>query len=405
MLSKSQKRAILYTAGGLYVLASTAHAVMQRRYASNSSRSTSLGSKNDLPTIDVIITVFNESPERLEETLQSIEGQYQADKLNVYLVDDCSTKNREELEQIYNKYRNKPPWHIILREKNAGKRQAQDAAFQVSSGELILTGDSDSPFKPNAFMLMVARMQSDRSIGAVAGKVSVANADKNGLTKLLAERYRLMFELEREAQSRFGAVWTCTGPISMYRRSLLDAIWSDYLGQTYKGKPCLAGDDLQLTNLVIDAGYKAVYEGRAEAMTYVPETLEEYRNQQIRWNRSMFRDQLLSLRSAKIRSRKSGNGYPLADMVVRTYFPLLLVGPPALAALQALVRKSMRDEAVVMLAMLGTRGLITYLNAKPVFVSKGRFATAYGAVHVFMLVPGRIRAYLTRGNSSWVTRS
>jgi cellulose synthase/poly-beta-1,6-N-acetylglucosamine synthase-like glycosyltransferase len=393
------------TAGGLYVLASAVHAIMQKHYARNSAHSIPLQLKGDLPTIDVIITVFNETPERLEETLQSIEGQYPEDKLNVYLVDDCSSKNRKELGLIYDKYRNKPGWHIILLEENVGKRQAQDAAFQVSTGELILTGDSDSPFVPNAFMPMVSRMREDFSIGAVAGKVSVANAEKNGLTRLLAERYRLMFELEREAQSRFGAVWTCTGPISMYRRYLLNAIWSDYVGQTYRGKPCLNGDDLQLTNLVIAAGYKAVYEGRSEAKTYVPETLGEYRNQQIRWNRSMFRDQKLSMRSAKLRSKKTRNGYPVADMLVRTYFPLLLVVPPALAIVQALTRKSWRDEVTVILAMIGIRGLITYQNATPAYVSKVRFTTAYGAIHVLMLVPGRIRSFLTRGNSSWVTRT
>jgi cellulose synthase/poly-beta-1,6-N-acetylglucosamine synthase-like glycosyltransferase len=404
MLSKIQKRKLFLAAGVLYAAASIGHAVMQRRYALHSKNmETSSTRRTDLPTLDVIIPVHNEVPERLYETLQSIDGQYPSDKLNVYLVDDGS-KNRHHLDPIYDKYRGRPGWHILLLEENVGKRRAQDAAFQISNGEMFLTGDGDSPFLPDSFLPMVTRMREDDRVGAVAGKVSVANKNKNWLTRLLAERYRQMFELERAAQGKFGAVWTCTGPISLYRRSLLEPLWSDYLNQTYKGSLCLSGDDLQLTNLVIATGFQAVYESKAEARTYVPETLREYWSQQTRWNRSMFRDQCPTIRSSIYRSRCSGNWFPLVDTLVRTYFPLLLVFPPALSIVHALKRTSARDGMAVMLSMLSVRAIITYWNSKPELVSRARYTVVYGAIHVFALVPGRIRAYLTRGNSNWVTR-
>jgi hypothetical protein len=50
------------------------------------------------------------------------------------------------------------------------------------------------------------------------------------------------------------------------------------------------GDDLKLTNLVLAAGYESVFEPTAMATTKVPTTLRRFVRQQLRWNRSFYRE-------------------------------------------------------------------------------------------------------------------
>jgi cellulose synthase/poly-beta-1,6-N-acetylglucosamine synthase-like glycosyltransferase len=387
------------------IVASTslAHAIFQRRYAMQEKKTNTAPSK-ELPSVDVLIAVRNEQPERLTQTLDSLLGQYPQEKLHVYIIDDASADDkRERLIPIYERYGKLENWHIKLLKKNEGKRKAQNAVFHLGNGELVLMGDSDSPFAPDAIYPMVARFQ-DTSIGAVAGKVDVANAEKNELTRLLTERYRLMFDVERAAQSTFGAVWTCTGPIAMYRRELLEKIWPAYINQTFNGQPCLSGDDLQLTNLVIQEGYQAIYEDKAKVWTYVPETLGEYFQQQTRWNRSMLRDARSSIVSAIARTEATNHPFPLIDTMVRTYFPFAPLIPVSTAGAHIFTHKRVRGDIATLLIMLGIRAGITYWNAKPEKVNRLRFTVEYGMIHLTLLLPARLWAYITRSSRSWGTR-
>jgi hyaluronan synthase len=85
-------------------------------------------------------------------------------------------------------------------------------------------------------------------------------------------------------------VFCCAGPFSAYRRAALDEVLPRYLGQRFCGRRRVFGDDLKLTNLVLGAGYDSVFEPAAMAATDVPTTLRRFVRQQLRWNRSFYRE-------------------------------------------------------------------------------------------------------------------
>lgn len=91
-----------------------------------------------LPSVDVVVPVYNENPADLGACFASIAGQDYRGTVEVYVVDDGSP-NREELRAVYAAYGALPGWHVLLPERNGGKRAAQDHAVRIGSGELVVT--------------------------------------------------------------------------------------------------------------------------------------------------------------------------------------------------------------------------------------------------------------------------
>jgi N-acetylglucosaminyltransferase len=217
---------------------------------------------------------------------------------------------------------------------NRGKREAQAAALRQGSGEVVVTVDSDTTIAPDGIRDIVAWL-GNPSVGAATGNLRAANADATWLTRLIDTRYRPLFERERAAQGFFGAVLCCAGPFSAYRRAAVQEVLDDYLGQQFWGGRRVFGDDLELTNLVLAAGYESVFEPTGRATTKVPTTLRRFVRQQLRWNRSFYRELPQMLRLLTGRSC-----YLALDLAGRTLLPPLSAVVVVATAADALVTRS-----------------------------------------------------------------
>ena len=278
---------------------------------------------------------------------------------------------------------------------NTGKRAAQDEGVREGGGELVVLMDSDTVLATDAVRQAAVCFRDER-VGAVSGNVGVLNAAANLLTRLIHHRYRLRFQLERPAQGLFTSLLCCAGPFSVYRRSVLRDLWPRYLTQTFAGVRCTNGDDLHLTNLVLAAGRQVLFEPRAVASTSVPGSLRLYLRQQLRWNRSFYRE--LRWTFAGIRSR---HPYLVLDVLARGLLPLLQAAALVLLASEGLLVgwELLVADLTLALAML----LVTavFLLGQGVSVS---FLLLYGPLHMVLLVPVRIVALLTLACPRWETR-
>jgi N-acetylglucosaminyltransferase len=381
------------------VLLRATHATMQSHYARQTSAERSgappqVGGERFTPSVDVIVPCFNERPDLLEACCRSLAAQDYPGHLHVWLVDDGS-RNLDELQPILGRYRSLCGWTVARSHGNQGKRKAQDLAFQDGDGELVITVDSDTDLEPDGIRQIVARF-ADHRVGAVTADVRVANRDASWLTRLIDTRYRLLFEQERAAQSHFGAVLCCAGPFSAYRRSALARVWPAYLNTRFLGRDRVCGDDLELTNLVLGLGYRSHYQPAARAGTDVPTTLRGYFRQQLRWNRSFYRQlgQLLRL----LRGR---HGFLWADVAARTVLPLLLLAALAVAAGDvAWFGRSHLPMDVGLVAAVK----LTDMAAALAQTRSVRFAVGYGLVYVGLLLPDRLVALCTLTRSCWETR-
>jgi N-acetylglucosaminyltransferase len=392
----------LYAVVMLYLGIAVVYSVLQERNRirhARASRPQPMGPP--WPSVDVVLPCYNEDPVLLAACCASLEAQDYPGELRVFVVDDGS-RNRDALQPVYLRYHDRPRWAVRLLDGNHGKRRAQDVAVRAGSGELVVTVDSDTVFAPDGVRRLVGAF-ADPRVGAVTGDVRVINAAQTWLTRLIDERYRLLFEQERAAQSQARAVLCCSGPFSAYRRAALEPVWGSYLTQTFMGRPSVAGDDLHLTNLVLSSGYDSLYEPSAKALTNAPTTLRRYLRQQLRWNRSFYRELGPTLRALRGRPR-----YLLLDMGARLLLPLLLaLGIVLVGALAVMaVAPQGRGGPLPVLAGAGLVAAIVAASAGLLGskTSKARFVLLYGLIYMGLLIPVRFCALSTLRQNRWGTR-
>jgi hyaluronan synthase len=364
------------------------HFVLQVAYAHRTHRASirwrrTRAPLSRFPKVDIVVTSYNENPDALGECLESLATQ---------------DYPGAELDPVYLEFTLLPNWHFLLAARNRGKREAQNVAYHRSEGEIMVTIDSDTIVDPDGVSEIV-RAFEDKRVGAVTGDVGVTNSRVNILTRLIGMRYWVAFNQERAAQSYFRTVLCCSGPLAAYRRSVLDKVWHRYTHQSYREVACTYGDDRHLTNLVLDVGYDTIFVPSAHAITNAPEDLRSYLKQQLRWNKSFYRELLWTFPFLLQRS-----SYIVFEVIIQTALPLLLMLAVTTAVLAAVFAEPERLihylEMIVVMAALRCSYAI-YRTKKLSFL----LFILYGFVHVVLLIPTRIRALLTLSDNRWGTRT
>lgn len=353
--------------------------------------------KGHYPSVTVIVPCYNEDPQILEDCLNAIDKQRYRGKLDATVIDDGS-KNREALMPVYNKFKKNKKFEIILSDKNRGKRDSQKVAFDKSKSEIYVAIDSDTMIEtPNGIKDIVKQFK-DSAVGAVTGDVRVRNKKENFLTRLISYRYWTAFHQERAAQSLFDVLMCCSGPFSAYRRSVVDKVKDKYVSQWFLGHKCTFGDDRHLTNLVLEEGHKVRFDNRAVAYTHVPKNLRAYLKQQIRWNKSFYREMLWTLKSWG-----KHHWYMIYDMTLQFILPFMLAIALIAMFYQALFIDINRlwIYIAVLLGIAILRASYGMMRTKDI-----GFLTfiVYGFMHVFLLIPARFYALATMKQNGWGTR-
>lgn len=100
--------------------------------------------------ISVIVPVYNEE-NFIIETLKKINLQKENFKIEIIVVDDCSTDNSYELlEKNKNLYD-----QLIRNERNLGKGETLRNGFENATGQLILIQDADNEYDPNEYPKLI----------------------------------------------------------------------------------------------------------------------------------------------------------------------------------------------------------------------------------------------------------
>jgi hyaluronan synthase/N-acetylglucosaminyltransferase len=349
------------------------------------------------PDVDVIVPVYNEAPDDLDLCCASLAALDYPGTVRVFLVDDGSP-NRDAVAPVLERYGAREGWTVLLPERNAGKRAAQHAAIELGHAELVLTIDSDTQVAPDAVRRLVEPFDDPRT-GAVTGSVRVSNAGTNLLTRLIDLRYWVAFSQERASHALFGAVLCCSGPLSMYRRRVLTAVWPRYVSQTFRGVHCTYGDDRHLTNLVLGDGWRTDFAPYASCITTAPVTVPAYLRQQTRWNKSYYRELLWTLAFLPRLSRVMA-----VEVGVQALLPFLLTLAVAATVGRAVVEG---PEVLGRYALLVTLMAVLHCLYALVRTRDPRFLlfVAYGFLHAGLLIPVRIRALLTLDDNAWGTRT
>lgn len=344
-----------------------------------------------------VIPSYNENGDGLIETLDSILAQTYPIE-TIYIVDDGSPDPTgfRQVEAYVAANRKRCENVVICRIKqNQGKRHAQAWAFAQSDAEVFFTVDSDSYVYPNALEELIKTF-NDPKVYAATGHLNARNRDVNFLTRLIDIRYDNAFRVERAAQSVTGNILTCSGPLSVYRREVVIPNLHHYTNQYFLGIKMTMGDDRCLTNYANKLG-KTVYQSTARCDTDVPENLRVFMKQQIRWNKSFFRETLVALKLGLKRPMVvfwSGLELILFVLLSYAFFNLLFNNFKVF------------NPGHLLLVLLGV--IISALARNIHYAIKHPFlfllSPFYGILHIFLLQPIRIYALLTIRDVRWGTR-
>lgn len=368
-----------------------------------------------LPTLTVVVPAYNEGP-GVRKTIESLlASDYPRERLRVIAVNDGSKDDTgQALDQTLAHLRSlgEERLTVVHLAQNRGKRGALYEGFTRATTELVATVDSDSFVLADTLANLVAPF-ADPRVAGVAGKVLVANREKNLLTRMLHVRYLLGFDFVRAYQSQLASVWCCPGALQAYRRDVIAPHLDAWNGQRFLGARCTNGDDHALTNLVLSLGHDTRYQATAAVYTIVPTTYIRLAKMFLRWARSAAREGLLAMRYVPRRmltlARRSRGAatvtWPIAmaldalsqPVAVGLRFASLFFGAGLLLLHPLLLLKALIATTLIALPYAAV-----YLRSER--SSDVLFGVLYGWFAVFMLFWIQPLAVVTVRKNGWMTR-
>lgn len=302
--------AILFIASAVFILAGIAfRTILWFRYK---PMTLERGEDADWPFVSVIMPALNEE-DLIEKSIDSIfAANYPEDKLELICINDGS-KDRTLYRMMRAKRKYGKRIKVINFKRHVGKRKALYVGLKESSGEIIVTADSDSKVGRSAIRNVVIPLMKDFSTGAVAGRVAVLNEKQNFLTRMLSIRYSISFDFGRAYQSVYGAVFCCPGALAAYRKTVLERFIKKWVKQKFLNVKCTYGEDRALTTYILKAGYMTRYQSNAVVYTKVPPKFRQVNRMYLRWTRSSIRESVLFSRFMFSRYRPKQRLLPIFD--------------------------------------------------------------------------------------------
>jgi len=278
------------------------------------------------PAITVFIAAHNEEKVIAGCMDALLQTDYPENLVKIVPVNDRSQDGTQAIIDVYARRHPKRIFPFHRTGGKPGKSAALKDALAFAHGDIALIFDAD--YIPGRGLLkqLVAPF-FDAEVGAVMGRVVPINAGTNLLTRLLDMERSAGYQVDQQARMNLCGVPQYGGTVGGIRRTAVAAVggWHD---------DTLA-EDTDITFRLLIAGWKTVYNNRAECYEEVPEEWAVRMRQVKRWakghNQVLYRYgwKLLGSHKATLRERLDGTMLLMVFMMP----PLLLLGWVAALAL------------------------------------------------------------------------
>ena len=371
-------------------------------YLSNRYKEVEEISDDFLPFCTVIVPAYNEGKLVYDTLLSLVDSHYPAEKLEIVAIDDGS---KDDTFQWLIKAKDILGNRIVILQQpqNMGKRQALYRGFQMGSGDVFVTVDSDSIVDENTIRNLVSPFVMKKNCGAVAGNVKVLNKENGLLPKMLQVSFTFSFEFVRSAQSAIGSVFCTPGALAAYRRDAVENCLEDWLNQSFMGKPSTIGEDRALTNMILKQGMNVYFQRNSFVYTNIPEHYKNLYKMLIRWERSNVRETIMMSKfafSSFPKEKKSG---------IRLFFIMECLKLTSAIPLFITFLYFVTTHPLLFICS-SLSGALIFSSIQMIFYSKkynfleSLLAYVYSIYYMFSLFWIRPYAILTTGKNGWLTR-
>jgi poly-beta-1,6-N-acetyl-D-glucosamine synthase len=252
--------AAIWIAGGLVF------SVAQER------RAPALPSTEGLPRVSILIPAYNEEADIAAAVRAALAVDYP--DFEVIVLDDGSTDATAERARLAGGGDDR--LSVIAEGQNRGKAATLNLGALAATGAYLVMQDADATLHPLALRALVASLEPNPRVAAVAGDPRVTNRGS-----LLAELQTLEFAaiigLIRRTEAVGARVGVVAGVIGIFRREAFRAVGG------FDRR--MATEDIELTYRLLLAGWYTAYEPRALVGMRVPTSLRALWRQRRRWAR------------------------------------------------------------------------------------------------------------------------
>ncbi|KAI9237927.1 MAG: hyaluronan synthase 3, partial [Podila humilis] len=288
------------------------------------------------------------------------------------------------------------PGPVCVMQPHHGKRSAMYTGFAalLQQGiESVVVTDSDTYLDPHVCKELAFALSESPIIGAATGDVRIYNTG-TWVSFLSSLRYWFAFNLERGAQSYHSVVNCVSGPLGIYRMSIISDVMDGWVKQSFLGVLCTYGDDRHLTNLVLREGYKVKFTHYAICYTDTPIRFIAWVTQQTRWSKSFFREIPIQLGCMHMHSY-----WMTYALLYQLIYPMMMIYN--LVNCIYFGTGSQISWWLISIAFVGS--LKTCYALRVTGDKKFFFTTVYGFLYMLGYVPAKIFAALTLYDNSWGT--
>lgn len=355
-----------------------------------------------LPTVTVIVPAYNEG-KLVWQTLKSIaESDFPEMKLQLLAIDDGSKDDtwywmQEAKKQLGDRLT------ILQQPKNQGKRHALYRGFNLGTGDIFVTIDSDSIIKKDTLRNLVSPFVTNENCGAVAGNVRVLNNKKAILPKMLNVSFVMSFEFVRSVESMLGTVLCTPGALAAYRRTAVFACLDEWIDQKFLGQPSDIGEDRAMTNMILKQGHHVLFQKNAYVLTDVPEKYQGLYKMFIRWGRSNVRENLMMAKFVFKNFRKESK-FGARLLFLNQFLTLAMTIPFLLFMLFFIVTHPILFVSSTLLGILVVSSFPVLFYAKRHNLSEALWAYSYSVLYTFALFWIAPYSIITAGKRGWLTR-
>jgi len=217
-----------------------------------------------LPTVSVVIAVWNEEDVIADKLRNLIELDYPAGKVEILIGSDHSTDRTDEIVRGFGDQRVR----LFEFAQRRGKPSVLNALVPQAGGEVIFFNDARQMLAKDALRLLVKNF-ADPQVGCASGElVFLPPQTSTGKGVDFYWRYEKFI---RSQESRIHSMLGATGAIYAIRKELFTPLPADVIL-----------DDMYLPFRVIERGYRVIFDDQPRAYDRVAESAKEEHRRKIR---------------------------------------------------------------------------------------------------------------------------
>lgn len=239
-------------------------------------------------SVSVITPVYNENPDTFTRALSSWSKNNPSE---IIAVIDYTDKTCIEIFKEFAKT-NKTARLIIT--KTPGKREALADGIRIAKSNILALVDSDTLWEKDTMKNGIKPFANPK-IGGVATRQNL-ETPKTFAQKLFSMRLEQRYWDDFPFLATVGGQVVClSGRTAIYRREAILPIVDQMVNEYFMGDKVISGEDKRLTYLIEKNGWLTTYQSNSLVSTIGEKNLKVFINQQIRWTRNSWRNDLRAI--------------------------------------------------------------------------------------------------------------